>query len=131
MFKITKSVNPMDYKDRMIELQNMYAEVADKLTISKLERDILRATTEFIKDKAFRLTSTAGTVEERKTQARVDIKVDVTYVKNGEEIKEKLTYHECKYRLMEAESHAGSMYLNLEELKSAISVCQMYPTRGV
>lgn len=130
-FKIIKSDNPLDYKDRMIELQNMYSEVADKLTIARVERDSLKAGLEYIKDQSFKLADRKRTVEERKCEARTDIEVEIPYVDGGEEKKELMTYHKCKYLLLSAESKVGSIWLNLEELKSAIAVCQMYPTRGV
>ena len=129
-FTVPKTDNPIQLKDRMLELQNMYSSVAEELTQARLEMDTLDSALSYIRDKAF-LSLDSGTVEEKKARSKVEVKIEVPYIEKGKEVKKELTYHNCKYLLLKANSRVGRMWLYLEELKSAIAVCQMFPTKGL
>ncbi len=128
-FSVPKTDNPIRLKDRMLELQNMYGMVAEELTQSRLESDTLESALSYIRDKSF-LSLETGTVEEKKARAKVEVEIEISYIVDGKKTKKAITYHMCKYLLLRAKSKVGRMWLYLEELKSAIAVCQMFPTKS-
>ena len=129
-FSVSKTANPLELKDRMLELQNEYTNLAGYYIKAKLEKDSLEACLGYIRDKAFLMVET-GTVEEKKSRSKTDIKVKVSYLKDGGRVDIELSYHNCKFLLLKAESRMSRLWLYLDELKSAIEVCRSYPVRGL
>ncbi len=131
-FKIEKGLNPIQIKDRMLELQGYLENVADSIMEHNKDVGVLEATLKYIKDiSLLKLQDEKLNNPIREAKSKTEIKVEVNILEKGKRIKKKWTYHECNFVLVEEKVKLDRDIKYLEELKISIDVCKFYPVKGM